>query len=619
MKNFKKLSALGVAAVMGCSVFAFTACNPDDGNGGDEGITGVSGEHAALINGALEQEIKALGADFSVTVNTADDYYNYENGKKTTVIEEKSEKYVLDTAVNVKANLESGDLDVSVFESGAEESAETSYMYAFMRSGKLFVSDELEEAITDYSKSELLYLGALKDFMEFPEDGEGTEEISGALDGILGSVNLEEEVGAAIEGVLAMESYTVMALADAFGALTVEGGKATVDLNKAVFNAVKALKEFVNGISFETTVGEIINNKTLKGVLTPFVNLVTPAELIKAIKDNLVAPEGSDQQTAAMYAMMKELADKVLLQPAAKETAYDYLVRVISSQELINVINDMIKEMTGTTQIAFNKTLDKLTLGFVLGMGGVTEAQFKAQLGEIKATIEALSQNITDTSVTIETTSEENNGPSIGGGGVSPAAAGSEVTFVSENKIENLKIVYTLDGNKITGQNVTAKVTNTEGRLLSASEWYESVAVVNVQGAVKYEASVSLANINGAKTVEEEEIYVSEAQNLILDNGLTLTIISNVGEDGDFLGITVKNGEEVLVFTNYGEFNECFIEDAENGGSFSLVYHDLGTDYRFHVDGDYIGTVSFSKTYLYYSNTVAGILAGTASTPMPNA
>lgn len=622
MKSLKKLSVIGVAAVMGCSVFAFTACNPDNGNddnddNGNNAVVGVAGEHAALINGALGQEIKAFGADFNVTVNTAYDYYNYVNGKKADKIEGRSSTTVFDAAVNLKANLETGDLDVShVIEDTYSEKTETSYMYVFLRAGKLFVSDYLENAITDYSKAEFLYAGALKDFMELPEGGEDMDEITGALDEILGNVNVEEEIGAAVEGVLGLESYTAMALADSFGALTVESGKATVDLNKAVYNAVKAVKEFLGGISINTTVGEILNNKTLKGVLSPFINLIAPADLVKAIKDNLVAPDGSDIQTEQVYEMLKEIADKILLKPNANETTYDYLVRVISSEELKNVVNDLIKESTGSTQLSIDKTFDKLTVGFMLGMGGITETQFKEKLNSIKAFVDTLLQNVTEKSVTIKSSGvADNDGPSVGEGEVSPAAEEEELTFIIENTFENVKIVYSLNGNEITGQQVTAKVTNSQGMLFD-EEWLESVAVVDVDATVEYEATVSLADINAAKTIEIEKVYESISQNIGIyadDTYVSLNVTNLVDNKGGLLGITVEYDGKALEFEDYGDLKECYIEDFENG-SFYLGYSQSEDYFEFYINGLSAGVAHFDSEDVYYTNTVAGILAGKQST-----
>lgn len=622
MKSLKKLSVIGVAAVMGCSVFAFTACNPDNGNddnddNGNNAVVGVAGEHAALINGALGQEIKAFGADFNVTVNTAYDYYNYVNGKKADKIEGRSSTSVFDAVVNLKANLETGDLDVShVIENTYSEQTETSYMYVFLRAGKLFVSDYLENAITDYSKAEFLYAGALKDFMELPEGGEDMDEITGVLDEILGNVNVEEEIGAAVEGVLGLESYTAMALADSFGALTVESGKATVDLNKAVYNAVKAVKEFLGGISINTTVGEILNNKTLKGVLSPFINLIAPADLVKAIKDNLVAPDGSDIQTEQVYEMLKEIADKILLKPNANETTYDYLVRVISSEELKNVVNDLIKEFTGSTQLSIDKTFDKLTVGFMLGMGGITETQFKEKLNSIKAFVDTLLQNVTEQSVTITSSGVAgNDGPSVGEGEVSPAAEEEGLTFIIENTFENVKIVYSLNGNEITGQRVTAKVTNSQGMLFD-EEWLESVAVINVDASVEYEATVSLADINAAKTIEIEKVYESISQNIGIyadDTYVSLNVTNVVDNKGGLLGIMVEYDGKALEFEDYGDLKECYIEDFENG-SFYLGYSQSEDYFEFYINGLSAGVAHFDSEDVYYTNTVAGILAGKQST-----
>ena len=152
--------------------------------------------------------------------------------------------------------------------------------------------------------------------------------------------------------------------------------------------------------------------------------------------------------------------------------------------------------------------------------------------------------------------------------------------------------------------------------MLFDEEWLESVAVVDVDATVEYEATVSLADINAAKTIEIEKVYESISQNIGIyadDTYVSLNVTNLVDNKGGLLGITVEYDGKALEFEDYGDLKECYIEDFENG-SFYLGYSQSEDYFEFSINGLSAGVAHFDSEDVYYTNTVAGILAGKQST-----
>lgn len=398
-KVFKTLLAAILAVVMSVTLFAFAGCGDEDNKDGNDknngGTTQVSNEDKLLAT-----EYSALELEATVGIGDEGEY-----------------------DVAAKVNLD-GNADISVKALGKGENAgDDFFMYFFMRGWKVYGTfTEAEE--TDFSAAEL----------------EGFVDINQVLESVLGGTGVELpeniasklELDKAVDEVLDLVNYLVLNLGKAANAVTEANNSLTVDLNKLMFNAVTDIKGVVNGLTNDTTVGQILANENLKKYVKVITELVTPEELVATLVeaiDGAAGGEGVPAEATAIIAQVKTLLNTV--KPDANSSTYDYIVKLVGSQELVNLINQAMGAPEGT---GLTKKLTEFKVSELLALADKEELT----LDSLKTMVNQYASIVTATAL----------------------------TFGEDSKAEALKVVYAYEGDySLKSMAFTGKIT-IEGMLM---------------------------------------------------------------------------------------------------------------------------------------------------------
>lgn len=425
---FRTLLAVMVAVIMSLSLVVFAACDPD-GNGPDNsdkpGNQNTDNDPPAEIpaekvDNILATDYAAIELSGTLGVKALEEGTSYVSGK---------------------INLD-GSADITFRQ---EEEEEENYAYIFMREGAvygLFCDDEV----------------AADKFAEVPADKfKGLVDLEATIEGILGMagdyVELPEglELGDLVKGGVDGLNGALLKLANASRAASDKDGVITVDINKAIYNVVADVKGLVSGLKGTTTVGDILGNAALKNYSQLVTELVTPQDLVDAVAAILESfggeadapaatdeeyPEYPDESEIAMaYAVMAlNILNDVFkaVEPDENSTTYDYLVKVISSQELVDEINAAFKGM-GAPSDVLPKKVSEFTLNDILLM-----AEVDMSVSDIVTAATALIESYTS--------------------GVTETSFGVTVEEVTPFVLSNAKILYTYGDSGLTSQKIEADV-----------------------------------------------------------------------------------------------------------------------------------------------------------------
>lgn len=471
MKIFKKLLSVSVAAAMCCGVVALSACGPDGAKAREEFIDNIE-----------KQSVTATDIN---SVITAKNYYGSDCVTGTTT-------------VNAKIDFAAGNGDILYSESvtgGTEEG--TVYGYAFLREWDVLVdTEEYETEVTDYSVLNLVRT----DIADLVAGQTGTE-----ID--FSEVPIDE----ILSGGISFANYMLSSFANAAGALTVENGTAVIDLNKAVYNFAGDIKTLVNGITAETTVGDLLDNATVRkyamvftelasteDVQTGITQLAAMAAMLQMMTPDQIAEMGEYGEMIAMaQALLKDVNISALanVKPDKNSTTYDYIVKILKSDEFNAVVSGIVlnamSQGTYATAASMPVTisLTDMKVGELLAISSEEEITVDEALKNLRDGVAKAFENITETAITVIVSEEDYDG----------GAATEYKTVISD-----AKITYTVDGEKITGQSVVLKIAESvDGALSSETE---------VSVTVDYSDTVSLVDISNANVVTpspdgEETVY----------------------------------------------------------------------------------------------------------------
>lgn len=399
MKVFKKLTAFAVAMTMGCSIMAFTACGPNDDDK-DKGANNLpKGTPAQAIDAsfkeALEKETNYATLKYSNTESGTETYYQKVNGvlnddyTNTTTHE-------INMAINGTIDLKNGNADlvaksVAEYDNDKDKQDFTSNLeydnflsYAFIRDWNAFVYDTPDnKEVTDFTGKELEYGSSLKiNWEEILKDmGSVGDMIPDISEGALPVLDVLPQTGDLVKLSLMSENYALVKLASAANTIeTIDGGY-SIDLIKTVETVVKEVGSVVYALNGDNTVGDILKNDIVK----KYFSIITDLIPVDDVKDAVVAGIDALKQEENLKDLINLYFSSDLegIKKITANDTYDYIVALISSDSLKNILNTVAMiamqypgggaspmasapSNGNMTSDIFTKTLDKYTVNEIL-------------------------------------------------------------------------------------------------------------------------------------------------------------------------------------------------------------------------------------------------------------
>lgn len=364
MKKTKKLISFLTACVMSVSVGAFAAC---DGTGGGYGDP-KSAEEADKVIEKLE-EVKTDGVSVDGNITT--------DGIKVDI--------------SARANLSVGAFDVTLH--NTDEQEETPYAYCFMRDWKVYGALSQAE-ITDFSSA------ILKPIVDI---GAALEEQTGA-----NSLMLNLYAPMLMNAVVSAGNYMILSLGKVTNSVAFKGNTITVDYNLTAYRIFNDVKDVIDGVTATTTVGDILGNANVRKYAEIFTELVSYNDLatyVSIIKNILggqgVQPIPAEEidYTQVLIAALDAI-DALLksVTPDANSNTYDYLVKLLSSDELREIINN------AAGGEFLEKNLSEYSVKDIASLAAgqqVTDEQVNGMLTASKEELAEKAKNITKESITV--------------------------------------------------------------------------------------------------------------------------------------------------------------------------------------------------------------------------
>lgn len=624
--------------------------NPDTPDTPDEPLPDIGGtaESAELLQYLLKQETPYAGIDMALVSESVTDGYRVgEDGVKLN----DGYSYKLaasgETGITVKINAVEGNGDITYAASSANskeiaEDGETHSVdysdekteYYFLRGGNLFLyrdyGGQPDSRVEDFTGKTLEWLGGYGEW----------ENLSGG-------------------------SYTgaqAAYVADVLGAFTVENGRATADFNLAAYNLVQMLKSVLNSIKLTTTVGDVLKNSTVKTLIEAFTSSLSPEDVksyvISAIEE-LSAVE--TQEGATLGDMLEAMGIDVasyIVEPDENSTVYEYVVKIVGSKQLKNLINKIMEiygNATGKLVVPMLVTLDKMSVNAML-------LAAETSLGEVKSSFNELTKDITKTELKFTVNNSTATVQDYSGNEHSLDIPTS-VTY----SFKNLKLNYALEGNTLTGVSFDCDYSYSGTEIDASFEVDNNTGEVSVVEIIMCEVqSAGELTFNAEfpatayklEDVDGNEIEIVKKEWTDECNGNEVTFYINAADagldvngsvrvyatvsvenggvtgvafaDGDGNSIPVENGKITVEITywgdkdgEYGEYAEsvCLFVNAFEDDSAYCVFLTAEPAENAGADefGQAVASGKFYKSSVYYVNTVEGIVNGEPAIKAPEA
>lgn len=667
MKLSKKLMALLVAGTMSVSAFALAACDnlpgdnggkPGDNtgdngnnggdsgnNGGDSGNNGGNGgtvtEQDKLINSL--KEISFSGIDASI--NLSEDYVGQNYFHKMTANQ------------SVKVDLKSGNADIKINETEestndgqTHKSADDTNLY--IRNWNLLSEEYAYDEATGSSKAtgNLLYGGNLKDMAADLELPEGVD-----LSQIIGEKNLVDFAVENSPAALGETLSIVTAIANAADAVTVTDTKATVNINLMAYNMASDIKNLVNGVTVTTTVNDILSSNYLKKYLMVFTEMI-PVETVQqglaSLKDVNVADiiEGINasqggqvpEEVLAVFEKM-DLSKVAAITPDANSTTYDYILKILGSEELCTLLKTTIVDLMGAGAPAalaadgaapagpdieaIMGEIDKLTslTAIPVSFVGLCMGMSAEQLTEILDGAKQMVATVADTyvskdSFTLPLGGEGHQGsPDYDGSNGEEGGSSSSDSYTVEYSVtvSDAKIEYTLASGKVTGIGASAKyASKSDYKFEDASKNYVKTDNGSVSASVNFVTDLTFENIDSKKVVKYETGY--EDAKLCKQDGTSEDLIET-----DYTVKAYTDGSSEIDHVEvYDKSGNCLNVDEQTviieGIEYQIAVHNFMGQYMVALinlnEGNYDYAAEFTFYAKAYENTVGGIVKGSAWT-----
>lgn len=594
MKLWKRMIAVLLIVVMAVSVFAMAACDvntPDNGdNGNNNGDNGNNGGNnngdnngngnnngnsseestvSAIVNALLKDGNKPFELNVTMTTDdTGDTYVMKADGTVYTDSEtgfdghSDSSKYNDVLLIKVLADLAKGKMDVikndtsvgehHYYPASSEEEARDFYYsdaeveYTFLRNWHNFNyrdykysndKDNLAvlEEVTDWSDIVLKYKGLAI---------EGYEEMVAEYVDYVQRVNV-----------------IILNLANAANAVTIDGNKVVVDGNKLAYNMFNDVNSALSKITNNTTIGQLLNDPTVKKYLSSILNAFTVEEVFDILDD---------------FGMLDNDIAKQLLavKPDANSTTYDYIVKLIGSDELNDLISDMVKEELG---INLPTNIANVKLSFILDLVvKATGLPVGTDLLDLAKTyVKLVADFVTETEIKVTD-------------GRSSSVYQGDLTQTTT--IKNAKMEYVLNSDKtIASQTFTVDIVESgvSGFGSVGEELFDitsGTANRSIKATMEYKDSVVFTDINGCAV----EYYTQE--------------------------FTESEYDESFEFSIYDNEKDCYTQEPLKGNLHVEISN--GSVYELLLTDD-DGEVLWSANVILYGNGHDAMLRGVISVTLP--
>jgi hypothetical protein len=356
MKKFQKGLMALIATVTCVSMVGMTACSNGDESGDNTNLTQEQ-YIDKFVDAVAEQDFAGLSGTVVVEMDQTSDatysmseYFSAQNYYSIGKVNINAS--VVYDAVNTKADLSVKYTDKSTSYYGDDYAnrgkglsgveSKTNYYGIFLRDGYAFETDSTSE-ITKYDSTILLDAIELSDLY-----GDAFGSISSQmsfLSALTDTSSLTDLDKTAISSLMS----TMTEIAEKYEAVTVSGNTITVDYNKLVVGVYNDFTTILSSITGTTTVGEIVGNETVKGL----IDSITSSMDAKTIYDSIKEEYGTSTEAQEIFNKLPE--------PAANQSVYDYLVVLINNSQftslvlgtngkvLANMTLDGLLELTGTT------------------------------------------------------------------------------------------------------------------------------------------------------------------------------------------------------------------------------------------------------------------------------
>ncbi len=496
-KMFKTLLAVIIAVVMSLAVLAIAGCDKKNDDTPPAGSGTLSADNSKLIN----TDYKAISADINLA--------NSEEGIK----------------ISLKANLDgSADFTMAGFGSG--------YFYAFVRDWKVYMA-ETETETTDFTSAEIEGLFDINDVIK------GILEMDEVVlpDNVVDLIDIDDGV----KGTLGAVNYFVLGLAEASGAVTESNGTVTADLNLAVYNAVKDIKEAVDTITAETTVGQLLANEKLAKYLKIFTELVKPEEVLDLLKETVDSIKNSPDVSAEVKAMAQQISSLLdACQPEEGSSTLEYILKLLTDlgygeRKISDILTMLDPELTVN---AVKQT--------VAGMASLFEAD-KIKTG---------------------------NG-----------------------SVENLKMVYTYTGDRVlTSQKLTAKIT-AKGGAINAD------ATISYSAEKYTDLKALPAQLPEIPAFDPDDWFGKPGNSEIPDVTVSDEIGGHV-YSLEFVDVECEEGADPAVVAQYQSIADMMNQMLESGQTTSMQISNDGTFTGTSGDVMYWAYADENnKTFAYWAST----------------
>jgi hypothetical protein len=643
MKKFKKISAVAVAMAMGCSVFAFTACNPAEDTPPVSNLP--KGIPAQAIDSsfvsAIQEEKNYVTLNFTNSISGTEKHTETTNGVETG---SDTTTYEINSSVNGKIDIENGDADLAAkseatYENDkgkdvSEELSENNFVsYAFLRDWNAFLYDTPDnKEVTDFTDKVLEYGGSFKinweDILSGFLPAYGTTVINGAtaLDGagsaMLPDLSFLPQTGDLIKLSLAGENCGLVQLAAAANTIVYENGVYSIDLIKTLNTALTEIGSVIYALKGTNTVGEILNNDIIKKYFSIYTNVIPVEEAKAAVATGIDALYEIEDIKPLMPFFKDDLA--AVKNVTANDT-YDYIVALISSENVLNIANNIVsiameyvgratpaaEISSGSQDALFTKTFDKYTVS------------------EILSTVNALLGLETPVTLNFLQTAYKNN--------IVPLCDGEKLYINPElndlTVITDLNVEYKVEGGKLASQkfNYAFEKNSSFGGDFgfgfddeSVTTYISTKTTETLQGCFElvYETSApALTDISENLVPRTEMVWDEDDLKPfnVYDSRNDVQIEYFVGawvENGEYVGVKVYDADKNIV--NSGSGYVPFLVSGtmyyvyENGKyevyEYSYVEIEAGKDY----DADSVVYLSLSTKAVEKVSTVAQIIAENA-------
>ncbi|MDE5897170.1 MAG: hypothetical protein K2H43_05090 [Clostridia bacterium] len=606
MKGIKKFAAAGTAAILAASVVFSAGCSFGGGgsSGGGSSSSGYSLSSSAkkIVNG-LNESPDYVGFNMNLSMNgTTKRYESSTLDSQWELVQNDLERSRMNMEGKFNIKDCSGDMVMYTSDTGGSEKYE-SREYVFLRNSHAFLySLEGNGTVSNFSGLSLAYLGEVS-LDKMLGGSDGYESVNSMMiKSMLEMWGIDSSNLLAMYGNSLYEANSMLVtLADAATAVSVKSGVATLDYNKFVYQLVQDAKSILNSIDDNTTISDLLKNKTVKKWIQALTSGFDNATITKAVEEIL-------------QPLLKQQFNYTLPSPDRKDDLYSYALKLIDDASFA-------KRVLGVPT-----ALGSLTVTGLLDMAG---GESGMSIDMIKELLNEYTQEITADSFRITVPMGGNqdsvapNQPEEVTPGYDKAVTSQENTSAMTVSVSGAQVVYTLSGSKVTKQEISCEDISINFTGYDVVTGWESTYYYKTQGtgtigftlSVDYATQAySLKNINNCTIVKEGyEDGSSDKVEVLVSDGwqqrYEMVTVALRANDGELYAVEVSNN---------GESDTIYVSELEYGKEIMLngyMYYvrveqrSYNTEIRIEsMDTGYSNYVYFHTTEIESKDTVSSII-----------